>query len=69
MGLDLMRVPGIKGSVAATVYNASKIAKRSSYDIKREKEIAREIAKLRATPPEPYHIMPELTFIGLWKWF
>ena len=19
--------------------------------------------------PQPYHVMPELTFIGLWKWF
>ena len=64
-----MRIPSVKGSVAATVYNASKAAKRSNFDIKREKEIARKIAKLRATPPEPYHIMPELNILGLWKWF
>ncbi len=65
-----MRIPCVQGSMTAKVNNVlSKSGKKSGKEIAKEKEAILEMARLKSEQPKPYHAMPELNFLGLWKWF
>ena len=69
-----MKVPFINASQQEKISRSLKrnAVEKTIKSIAREKQIMYENMlrnRLKNQEPQPLHIIPELNFLGLWKWF
>ena len=65
-----MKVPAINGSVTQKIRNGIVRADktRNGRIMAQERKAMLEMAREKAMPPQPLHLIPELNILGLPKW-
>ena len=65
-----MKVPVVNGSITQKIHNGLAKADKTKNGrmMAQEKRAMLEMAREKAMPPQPLHLIPELNILGLPKW-